>query len=296
MKRATIRAAADWVLPPRVFEVLTTFNPRKLATMSANRSAVASNRALHDRHAGERCFIVGNGPSLREQDLRPLANELVITVSNGFLHEDFDVIAPRYHCVPEISRASLSEDRAAEWLRRMDDRLSTASIVLDVQEHDLVKREEIFTKRESFFLPLVLNRFSHSREQIYDLSRPAPRVQSVPVMAIMLAMYMGCESIYLLGCDHDWFVTGKYLYFFDRRNIDWKDSFVAEDGTIEATLDEQLPSVVRLWDQYKALRRIAEANEVRIFNATAGGALDLFPRLSLEATLSRSDFHQRSAD
>jgi hypothetical protein len=82
-------------------------------------------------------------------------------------------------------------------------------------------------------------------------------------MAIMLAMYVGCKEIYLLGCDHDWFVTGKYLYFFDRRHIDWKDSHVAKDGTIEATLDEQLPSVGRLWDQYKALWRIAQANKIK---------------------------------
>jgi hypothetical protein len=167
MKRAAIRRAADWVLPPRIFEVLTTFSPRKLAAISANQSAFAANRALQGRHNGERCFIVGNGPSLREQDVRPLANELVITVSNGFLHKDFAAIAPRYHCVPEISRPSLPEDQAAEWLRRMDDRLSP-------HRSFWTSKSTLWSRRKDFHQPRVL--LSAARfEQIFPVARTSLR-------------------------------------------------------------------------------------------------------------------------
>src|ERR1044072_5448632 len=34
------------------------------------------NEVFRNRHKGQRCFVLGNGPSLRNQDLTPLANEI----------------------------------------------------------------------------------------------------------------------------------------------------------------------------------------------------------------------------
>jgi len=48
-------------------------------------------------------------------------------------------------------------------------------------------------------------------------------------------------------------------------------------------LETEFASYVTLWRQYKALRAIATARGVRIFNATRGGLLDVFPRVELEA-------------
>ena len=44
------------------------------------------NRMLRDLHAGKRCFIVGNGPSIKAQDLTPLRDEVTIVVSSFFRH------------------------------------------------------------------------------------------------------------------------------------------------------------------------------------------------------------------
>ena len=38
-----------------------------------------------DLHTGERCFLVGNGPSLSKLDLRKLDGELAFTVNRGYL-------------------------------------------------------------------------------------------------------------------------------------------------------------------------------------------------------------------
>ena len=38
-------------------------------------TSIARMNALRDIHQGQRCFIIGNGPSLRNMDLSPLAKE-----------------------------------------------------------------------------------------------------------------------------------------------------------------------------------------------------------------------------
>src|SRR3546814_3551381 len=52
---------------------------------------------LHDRHRGERCVIVANGPSLNAMDLSFLQRETVIGLNKIFLgFEKFDFY-PRYY-------------------------------------------------------------------------------------------------------------------------------------------------------------------------------------------------------
>jgi len=55
-----------------------TFHPWRRDT----RSRLA---ALHNSRAGQRCFILGNGPSLRQTDLSKLRNEATIGLNRIFL-------------------------------------------------------------------------------------------------------------------------------------------------------------------------------------------------------------------
>src|SRR4051794_30859438 len=41
------------------------------------------NEIFRNRHKGKSCFVLGNGPSLKNQDLAPLVNELTF-VTNTF--------------------------------------------------------------------------------------------------------------------------------------------------------------------------------------------------------------------
>ena len=40
------------------------------------------NAAFRDCHKGQRCFVIGNGPSLKQQDLAPLAQEITLVTNN----------------------------------------------------------------------------------------------------------------------------------------------------------------------------------------------------------------------
>lgn len=117
---------------------------------------------------------------------------------------------------------------------------------------------------------------------IPDLSGIIPRVITVPIMVLMIAMYMGFREIYLLGVDHDWFLKKEYGYFY-KETKPANDAWLKRHGTpLQTTLLEEAPYIGKIWGQYRAIKLIANANGVRIFNATHGGMLDEFERVRLE--------------
>ena len=61
----------------------------------------SSLRAFKDCHRGERCFILGNGPSLLNTDLAPLADEITFGVNGIFYMTRQCGFAPTYYVVED---------------------------------------------------------------------------------------------------------------------------------------------------------------------------------------------------
>ncbi len=278
--RKHILRTSDWLLPPAIFRLLTYYKPSALVFYLSHLDVLRSNGQLHDRHAGERCFIMCNGPSVNEQDIRLLRGETVFSVSNGYRHPDYLSISPKYHCVPQVSYSNLSPENTVEWFKEMDQSIGDATIILDHQEWGLVQKHRLFSKRETHFVCMGKNQFP-SGNAVPELTGIIPRVQTVPIMVLMIALYMGFREIYLLGVDHDWFVKKEYRYFYGN-GVTTADSTLASDGRLLTTLWDELPAVNKVWEQYRAIKRIAQANGARIYNATHGGMLDEFERVRLE--------------
>lgn len=244
-----------------------------------------ANSELKNQHYGERCFILGNGPSVKEMDLLLLEGENIISVSNGYLHNAYDRIQPRYHCVPQITYGRMTENDVVLWFGEMHERIGDAILFLNETEMDLVKRKNLFPEREVHYVALRENFDELQERNIINLSGPIPRVESVPVMALMVAMYLGFRDIFLLGVDHDHFKSGSYVYAFELQVQKNKDFSVTKDGSITTSRYDDFQSLARLWRQYRVVRQIAEHNGIRIFNATPGGELDEFSRITLDDAL-----------
>lgn len=278
--REHILKATDWVLPPAFFRLLSYYRPAALGFYLKHRDVLRANRQLRGCHAGGRCFILCNGPSVLEQDIRPLRGEVVFSVSNGFRHPDYQTISPRYHCVPQLTYAALPEDEAIKWFELMHASIGDAEMFLDQQEWSLVRQHQLFAGRKTHFVCMGKNHFPATAD-IPDLSGIIPRVQSVPIMVLMVALYMGFREIYLLGTDHDWFVKKEYRFFYGH-SVTATDATLTRDGTLLTTLWDELPAVAKVWGQYRAIKRIAQAHGAKIYNATHGGMLDEFERVRLE--------------
>ncbi|MBM4374469.1 MAG: DUF115 domain-containing protein [Deltaproteobacteria bacterium] len=244
-------------------------------------SILERNRDLRGRHAGQRAFVVGNGPSLKKQRLEWLRHEITFTV-NSFHRDPIAVdIASPYHVLAD----------PAFWQE-------PAKHLLPVLQslHDLNLPKTIFLPSASIPVvgklavgPGIDVRYFH-----YDLAADTPGLlpdldftsgipqfgQTVTICALMCALYLGCNPIYLLGCDHDWFgwteenySTAEFDHSYERR---------AEETSKHADLwnFEQMTRIVKVMRyQYSRLREYAEARGIAVRNATAGGHLDVFPRV-----------------
>jgi hypothetical protein len=283
-----ILAHGTWVLPYNPYVRLLNRQRRREEAARFEREfghlqrLAAANAALKDRHQGQRAFILCNGPSTLQQNLAPLSGELVFSVSSGYLHPDYDRIKPRYHCIPQITYGRMTEQDVMAWFREVHQRTGNAEIFLSATEENFVRRHGLFPGRTLHYLFLHEN-FDHlGSRDIPDISTAIPGVQSVPIMGLMVGLYMGFKDLYLLGTEHSEFVTRRYVYSFEPTVLKGKDLSTTPAGEVTTSRYDDFQSLGRLWRQYRTLREIAEANDARIWNATAGGELDEFPRVRLE--------------
>ncbi len=252
------------------------------------------NRRFRNKHLGERCFILCNGPSVLKQDLRPLRNEVVMSVSSGYLHKDFDHIGSAYHFVPPVTYGMMAEEDFVRWFGEMDSKLGEAELFLSSTEYQLVKRHSLFPLRSVNYL-CSARPFWPGETGILDISGPVPVIGSVPIMCLIVALYMGFKDIYLLGTDHDSLITREYRYAFEPTVLRGKDFGVDGNGRVRIPVYEELKAYLTLWTQYRHIMRIAQANGVNINNASAGGMLDEFPRAQLAEVLDMNKCPKRNA-
>jgi Protein of unknown function DUF115. len=259
---------------------------QKLKKLEAELLALSNrNIRFKDIHKGKRCFILCNGPSIKKQNLLPLQSEIVFSVSSGYLHKDYSIIKPMYHCSARLPFSDkLTKDIAEDWLNQMDHRILNAELFLDAFDEQFVREKNLFPQRKVNYL--FCEGVIEEQREIIDISKKMYGVQSVSIMALRVAMYMGFRKIYLIGVEHDSFITRQYKHFYaELPEYQNKDTAVTDDGKVES-LYVELHAAAVLWAQYRALKGIALANGISIYNATQGGALDEFKRVSLDEILS----------
>lgn len=249
----------------------------RLGVSAETRRLLGANAALRDRHQGERCFVLATGPSIRGQDLSRLRGEHCIAVSNFFVHPDFAAIAPRYYCVAPF-HAPLTEEAWQAWIGELASALAGnpgCTVFFTLADRERVRRVSGLGEDRVRYLWLS----PHARPRRADLARPALAPQSVTVMALQVALHLGFSEIQLLGCDHDWILhLNESRHFYAEH----------EHGANRAGYDEWFGAdfasycedYVRLWQQYRLVQAMAGAQGARILNATAGGVLDVFPRVA----------------
>lgn len=228
----------------------------------ANRDYI---RGFKNRYAGERCVIIGNGPSLRETDLSLLKSEVTFGLNRIYLMFDQIGFATTFHCVVN----DLVVEQCVEDFRRISAPLFTS----------MSNRPLLEGKPDTAFLhSLVGPRF------IRDSSRGVWIGGTVTYVAMQLAFYMGFTDVVIVGVDHRFAVTGP------------PNKVIESTGPDESHFDPnyfgtgfrwQLPDFETSEIAYALARTAFENSGRRIVDATVGGALTTFPKMELKKALGR---------
>lgn len=241
------------------------------------------NGKYKDIHLGERVFILCCGPSINELDLKKLGNEKSIAVSDFFVHQDYEKIAPEYYCKPKLEDYYASEDLVS-WQKQFKKHVGKSQMFFEIGDYDLFYKSGILPREQLNFLSTKACDLNFAE---IDLEKNVMSPQSVSIMAIQIALYMGFSEIYLLGVEHDSIVTKKYEHFFDARESIFtiNEDSVDENNNIILPFQMELEIQNRLWKQYGIMKEIAEKKNAAIYNATPGGILDVFERVKFEEIL-----------
>ena len=276
------RGIARWLVPQGIIEAIRLPAWTRIAPTAM--AVVSKNVALRKAHEGQRCFILGTGPSINTQDILPLRTEMCIVLNAFYHHKDYHLIAPRYHLFSGLClHPHIIKEAGLAWYRDLRDRTCSATLLLNYGDKEFIEGNHLLPGRSIFYLhyqrpwELLDTRGIDAAQSLYPS-------QNVAAMAIQAALYMGCSDIILLGLDHDWVLrkaAGRHTQFFQPEDGRPEPAWEVSDWT------QIVSTYLKLWNQYRRLRRFAEGNGIRILNATKGGMLDVFPRVELEDVVSR---------
>lgn len=229
-----------------------------------------------NKHKGERCFLIGNGPSLKASDLDLLKDETCFGCN--MIHKIFDQTdwRPTYMCA-------------------IDKELI----------YHLYPRFE-----KEFPYPLFVNKASYNRMQYFPeeicyvqnvsddkykvkgnmMAYYIPSKATVMSFMLELAMYMGFKEICLIGVDCTSTFSGKGHFI---QNYMKQEDIKKECEKIRKRLG--VPNMTaedmgRYYYEvsvyaYKVIEKYAKKHGIKIYNCTRGGALEEFERKSLEDVL-----------
>lgn len=256
----------------------------------ATSPAAARIAALKDRWKGKRAFIIGNGPSLKQQDLLPLRDELTFFTNWGFLHPEYEAIRPKFHCSSSheifggwgAKAPRLNEDFATKFAARS----AGVRKVFSWRFEESLRAAGTFEADELDFM--LFDRPKFLIDEIGGIDLDVRKVMHdgytvVITFCIPLAVHLGVKEIILLGCDCD--------YGISQAN-DPKQYFYPT--ALHTTSTSAFDSLARIWADggpvfktYELVERDLRAAGVRLINATAGGRLDCIPRARYEDLLER---------
>ena len=214
--------------------------------------------ALKDIHKGERCFIIGNGPSLRETDLGKLRGEFTFGLNRIYL------------LFPELGFTTT-------YL------LSMNNLVIEqcAEEIMALPIPKFLTWRSHRFLRLTPD--THFLYSTYtgpkfsgDVSGRIWEGATVTYVALQLAYHMGFAKVILVGVDHKFTTQGDANQTITSQGDD-PNHFAP--NYFGKGFKWQLPDLETSERAYRMARKAYAADGRQVLDATIGGKLTVFPKV-----------------
>lgn len=254
------------------------------------RERLGRNRDLKGRHAGRPAFVIGNGPSLANVDLAPLKDQITF-VSNAFWkHPIVDHWQPTYYGIVDPMLLDGS-DAMRLFFEEMRRRILSSSFLVPLYVHEhlptlsLIEQASWLPTAQTYFVAMGGSLADEEPHEV-DATLLLPAVLNVAQFSIMMALFMGCKPIYLLGLDHDWLAKpGPDQHFYEgTAGLELHPTILQTEAS--ETYWVEINRCAHLWKGYEHLAALAGRMRVPIINVTAGSFLDVFPRAELADVLT----------
>lgn len=216
-------------------------------------------KELKDKHKGERCFVIGTGPSLNKTNFKLIKDEILFGVNTLYRGYKTFNINPQYYACSDYRIWKVHDAN----LLQLGTMLFITSSVLAKY-----KKSQNYLQTEKYH-PVRINTIGgmYSKRFSTDLEKGIFNGTTIIIdLPLQVCFYMGFSEVYLLGCDHDY----SGLHRFDGLQSEGANTPIVRGDW----------SVVDA--NYKLCREVYKKAGREIYNATVGGKLSIFERRKLE--------------
>lgn len=207
---------------------------------------------LKDIHKNQRCFLVGNGPSLKGEDLDKIKNEVSFSANKIYMLFEETDWRPYYYIIGDQDYSCSIDAENIPAKKRFVGLENVTKPIKKYADKDVVLYSKV-TELKDGYIPVVGK----------NVDERVNTGHTVLFEAFEFALYMGCKEFYLLGVDCDYSTNGTHFY---------------NSGQQEYTYDHA--SYMR--NAWMAIKEYSEKNGIKVYNASRGGKLDFFERVSID--------------
>jgi hypothetical protein len=222
-----------------------------------------------NRYQGKRCFVIGNGPSLKDTDLSLIKDEYTFGMNRVYLAFD-------------------------DWGFQTSFLVSVNDLVIEQCHEDFhdLSLPKFFSWRSKELLfpegePDIYTHFLHTTYTGPKFNRQITNRfwegATVTYICLQLAYCMGFDEVYLIGVDHSFDTKGKATQTIISSGDD-PNHFSPE--YFGKGFRWQLPDLDTSEVSYKLAYKNYLDSGRRVFDATVGGKLDVFPKVNYEGLFS----------
>lgn len=239
---------------------------------SRTRKIVKENARFKGIHAGQRCFIVGTGPSLNvlsDHEINGLKREVVFGVNSLYKSRIGRELTPKYYTLMD----NLYWEQWSSTFSDVFDQYkeNPPVFITDVRAKPLVER--LSSANANVY---IHSKKYPTKKMCADLDTNIYAAMNVISYSILSAMHMGFNEIYLLGCDYSAFCTaGKGHCYNDEAEV--------------AQSDYNLAFYLRFYwittEFHYLIAKLAKEKGIKVVNLTPNSLLDAYPRNTIQKLL-----------
>jgi len=258
------------------------FTARHGICLSANERSLA---ALKGRHFGKRCFVIGNGPSLRIKDLSKLKENGEVTIASNKIYLAFEETdwRPTYYTVADVLVAENNHEAIKN--------LNLVKFFPDHFKTILGRSGDTDCNGIQLYYRMLQQKYDMKGNYIPTFC-PNPLIgfhigETVTNINIQLAYYIGCNPIYLIGIDGSYNLPATTV----KHHI-YEQVFVSE-GEINHFLADYrkkgetwcIPKPDDHECAFSNSNTFLKANGVTVLNASRKSVVKAFDRVDLDSIL-----------
>lgn len=213
------------------------------------------------------CFILGNGPSIKDVDIKLITNYDAFTVNYFHKSEQSSLLNSKYHIfVDEL----FYEGEGLEYTKNLIQ--SKKELSFFVRHHAYNKFSEFFDRDNIFYM--YQKKVQVGKKINCDITKNSDACINVLISAIEIAIFLGYKKIYLLGCDYNSYCSNTDSHFY-------------KDNTVKKiNIGDELRYYALAHKHLYALQDYSEEKGINIINLTKNSLIDAFEKKSLDDVLN----------